>query len=415
MASSPGDERMTRRSAARLAWGLFLVFLGAGCAGLFLQSLNGSGTLDDQILAVSFTVIGGVGALIASRVPANAIGWILLTVATLPALGFFSEEYARYALRTPRGSFPGASTIVWLSTWAWIPSVGFLGTFLLLLFPTGRLPSSRWRPVAWLAGLSMAAIFVGTAFAPGPADQGLPDNPLGISGAGGFLDALTTAALPFLAGAIAFSLVSLVLRFRRARGDERAQLKWFVFAGILFAAEIIVETLSSEFDILPRILDGISRFLFPSFVALLPISAAIAVLKYRLYDIDLVINRTLVYGLLTALLALIYVGGVVGLGALLRVATGQEGNALVVAASTLAVAAVFGPARRRIQGFTDRRFYRQKYDAIRTLESFSSRLREQVDLEALTGELVGVVKETMQPAHVSLWLRSGQSVSGRSS
>jgi hypothetical protein len=411
MASSPGEEGMTRRSAARLAWGLFLVFLGAGCGGLFLQSLNGAGTLDDQILAVSFTVIGGVGALIASRVPANAIGWILLTVATLPALGFFSEEYARYALRTPSGSFLGASTIVWLSTWAWIPSVGFLGTFLLLLFPTGRLPSARWRPVAWLAGLSIAAIFVGTAFAPGPVDQGLPDNPLGISDAGGLLDTVTTAALPFLALAIALSLLSLVLRFRRARSEERAQLKWFVFAGILFAIEIIFETLSSEFEILPRIPDGISRFLFPFFIMLFPISAAIAVLKYRLYDIDLVINRTLVYGLLTALLVLVYVGGVVGLGALLRVATGQDSNALGVAASTLAVAALFGPARRRIQGLIDRRFYRQKYDTARTLEAFNTRLRDQVDLEALSGELVGVVRETMQPAHVSLWLRSSPTAS----
>jgi hypothetical protein len=397
---------MTQRSAARLAWGLFALFLGAGVGGLVLQSLNGSGTLDDQILAVSFATIGGVGGLIASRVPNNAIGWILLVVATLPALGFVSEEYARYALVTQPGSLPGARAIVWLSTWAWIPSVGFLGTFLLLLFPNGRLPSPRWRPVAWLAVITLAVIFVGTAFAPGPVAEGLPDNPLGISGAGGLLDSVTTAALPFLAVTIALSLLSLVLRFRRARGDERAQLKWFVFAGILFVLEIIFELLSSEFEILPRIPDEVSRFLFPGFIALLPISAAIAVLKYRLYDIDLVINRTLVYGLLTALLALVYVGGVVGLGALLRVGTGQESNALGVAASTLAVAALFGPARRRIQGFIDRRFYRQKYDAAQTLEAFSTRLRDQVDLEALSDELMGVVRETMQPAHVSLWLRS---------
>jgi hypothetical protein len=396
---------MTRISATRLAWGVFVLFLGAGIGGLVLQSLNGSEKLDDQILAVSFTVIAAVGALIASRVPTNAIGWMLLAVATLPALGFFSDEYARYALSQP-GSLPGASSIVWLGTWAWIPSVGVLGTFLLLLFPNGRLPSLRWRPVAWLAGLSMAAIFVGTAFAPGPIDEGLPDNPVGISGAAGLLDALTTAALPFLALAIALSLLSLVLRFRRARGAERAQLKWFVFAGTLFTAEIILETLSSEFGILPRIPEGISRFLFPIFVSLLPISAAIAILKYRLYDIDLVINRTLVYGLLTALLAAIYVAGVVGLGAVLRALTGQESNALVVAASTLAVAAVFRPARRRIQGFIDRRFYRGKYDAARTLEEFNAKLREQVDLDSLAGELVGVVRETMQPSHAFLWLRT---------
>jgi hypothetical protein len=396
---------MRRSSVTRLAWGLFALFLGAGIGGLVLQSLNGSGKLDDQILAVAFTVIAAVGALIASRVPTNAIGWMLLAVSALPALGFFSAEYARYAVSRP-GSLPGATSIVWLSTWAWIPSVGVLGTFLLLLFPNGRLPSSRWRPVAWLAGLSMAVIFVGSAFAPGPSDEGLPDNPLGISGASGFLNAVTTAALPFLALATALSLLSLVLRFRRARGDERAQLKWFVFAGILFAAEIILETLSSEFGILPRIPEGFSRFLFPVFVSFLPISAAIAILKYRLYDIDLVINRTLVYGLLTALIVGVYVLAAVGLGGAVRSVSGQENNSLVIATSTLAVAALFHPARRRIQGFIDRRFYRGKYDAARTLEEFNAKLREQVDLDSLADELVGVVRETMQPSHAFLWLRA---------
>jgi hypothetical protein len=393
---------MTRSTATRLAWGLFALFLGAGIGGLVLQSLNGSGKLDDQILAVSFTVIAAVGALIAFRVPTNAIGWMLLAVATLPALGFFSDEYARYALRRP-GSPPGASSIVWLVTWAWIPSVSVLGTFLLLLFPNGRLPSFRWRPVAWLAALSMAVIFVGTAFAPGPVDEGLPDNPFGISGAAGFLNTMTTAALPFLALAIALSLLSLVLRFRRARGDERAQLKWFVFAGILFAAEIILETLS--YGIVPRIPEGIWRFLFPLFVSFLPISAAIAILKYRLYDIDLVINRTLVYGLLTALIIGVYVLVAVGLGAAVRSVAGQGNNSLVIAMSTLAVAALFRPARRGIQGLIDRRFYRRKYDAAQTLEAFSSRLRDEVDLDSLTGELLAVVRTTMQPAHVSVWLR----------
>jgi hypothetical protein len=206
--------------------------------------------------------------------------------------------------------------------------------------------------------------------------------------------------------ATALSLLSLVLRFRRARGDERAQLKWFVFAGILFAAEIILETLSSEFGILPRIPEGFSRFLFPVFVSFLPISAAIAILKYRLYDIDLVINRTLVYGLLTALIVGVYVLAAVGLGGAVRSVSGQENNSLVIATSTLAVAALFHPARRRIQGFIDRRFYRGKYDAARTLEEFNAKLREQVDLDSLADELVGVVRETMQPSHAFLWLRA---------
>jgi hypothetical protein len=396
---------MTRSSAIRLAWGLFALFLGAGIGGLVLQSLNGSGKLDDQILAVSFTVIAAVGALIASRVPTNAIGWMLLAVATLPALGFFSDEYARYAVSRP-GSLPGATSIVWIGTWAWIPSVGVLGTFLLLLFPNGRLPSLRWRPVAWLAGLSMAVIFVGTAFAPGPSDQGLPDNPLGISGASGFLDAVTTAALPFLALAIALSLLSLVLRFRRARGDERAQLKWFLFAGILFAAEIIIETLSSEFGILPRIPEGISRFLFPIFVSFLPISAAIAILKYRLYE-----STSSSIGLSSMRCSTLFWPR----------STSPESSASAPSCerspgrrATHSLSPpqpwrwrlCFRTARRRIQGFIDRRFYRGKYDAARTLETFNARLREQVDLDSLAGELVGVVRETMQPSHAFLWLRT---------
>jgi hypothetical protein len=402
---------MKRRSAARLAWGIFALFVASGVSALTLQAWNGSGNLDDQILAVSFTVIAGVGALLASRVPTNPIGWIFLVIAGLPAVGFLSEEYARHAIRTDL-SLPGAGFVIWLGTWAWIPSVGLLGTFLLLLFPNGRLPSRRWRPVAWLAGLALVAIFIGTAFVPGPVGKGLPDNPLGISGAGELLDTVTTAALGFLAPAIALSLVSLVLRFRRAKGDERAQLKWFVFAGILFAVFIIAETLSSELGILPRIPDAISRFLFPVFITFFPIAAAIAVLKYRLYDIDLVINRTLVYGLLTALLAAIYVGGVVGLGALARSVTGQTNNAFAIAASTLAVAALFRPARRSIQRLIDRRFYRRKYDAARTLEDFSARLRGEIDLSSLTGELVGVVRATMQPEHVSLWIREHERALG---
>jgi hypothetical protein len=193
-----------------------------------------------------------------------------------------------------------------------------------------------------------------------------------------------------------------VARFRRALGDQRQQLKWLAFAAVLLAIGFLFTGFGNVFFKEGSLLDlgGIVA------VPLIPIAIAIAVLKYRLYDVDLVINRTLVYGLLTALLIGVYVFVAVSLGAAVRSVTRQENNSLVIAASTLAVAALFGPARRRIQGFIDRRFYRRKYDAARTLEAFSSRLRDQVDLEALAGELVGVVRETMQPAHISLWLRS---------
>jgi hypothetical protein len=369
---------------------------GWGTAGIELIIL---------LLPISFSA---VGAAIALRQPANAIGWVCLGIGLVLVFSFAADPYGSYGRITGTAPLPGAVLFTWLQNWIWIPAIGTIGTFLPLLFPDGRLLSPRWRAVAWLSAAAIVLASLGEAFRPGALTSAPSvQNPYGIGVAehvplrfGGGMNALL--ALCFLAAAL-----SVVLRLRRARGRQRLQMKWFAFAsglvavllGLALAGELVAGLLGSERLFGLRLLqDAVSA----SAVGL-PVAIAIAVLKHELYEIDVVINRTLVYGTLTALLGGVYLGLVVLLQGLLRPIT--EGSDLAVAGSTLAVAALFRPARARIQGFIDRRFNRTKYDAERTVESFTSRLRDEVDLEELRQDLVGVVCQTMQPAHVSLWLR----------
>ena len=351
-----------------------------------------------------------VGALIASKRPKNAVGWLCLAVGVLWALSGVFDYYGYYGAATP-GSVPFPVVMAGISDWIWVPAVGLLGTYVLLLFPGGRLPSRRWRPLAWLSGAVILLLSLGIMLAPGSLDNlGGVRNPFGIEGA----DWLTAGAyvlLPLLPLCMLASALSLVLRYRRSGGEERQQIKW-----IAFAASVVVVVYAIAM---------IASFVFPaeswttagsvwwlnlltyavlSSFTLVPIAVGIAILKYRLYEIDLLINRALVYGPLTAMLALVYFGGVVGLQAALRSLTGQE-STLAVVASTLVIAALFNPLRRRVQGLVDRRFYRRKYDAAKTLEAFSARLRDETDLDTLANGLVEVARGTVQPAHVSLWLR----------
>jgi hypothetical protein len=297
-----------------------------------------------------------------------------------------------------------------LSQWLWVPSVGLFAVYLILLFPDGRLPSRRWRPLAWFSGAVMALLSAGIVFNPGTLEgfEGVR-NPFGLEQYPWINDAFPVV-LPLLPLCILASAASLALRYRQAGSEVREQIKWVAFAalfvGLLFmidigASVLLVPTSASGRE--PSWLAFLDQVGFVSYAGV-PIAVGIAVLKYRLYDIDIIINRALVYGPLTAMLALIYVGSVVGMQAAFRATTGQESTVAVVA-STLAIAALFNPLRRRVQAFVDRRFYRSRYDARKTLEAFSAKLRDQTDLEALNGNLVGVVRETMQPEHVSLWLR----------
>jgi len=350
-----------------------------------------------------------VGALLASRRPDNPIGWIYCVVSLTTSVYMLAVEYARYAAVTQPGSLPLPTFVVWLATES-IVAVGWglMATFAVLLFPTGRMPSRRWRPVAWFATITIAVAAVATALLPGPVDEQLLPirNPAGVEAAAWLLEPVHTLGWLALTMAAVASVISLVLRFRNARGDERQQLKWFSYATVFFVIMLAIHSIA-EAILGPEAYRPIEPVLLGPGMTSIPIAVAIAIFKYRLYEIDVIIRRTLVYGVLTATLALVYFGGVALLQSLSRSLTGGQAEQpqWVIVASTLAIAALFQPLRRRIQGFIDRRFYRRKYDAIRTLQDFSARLRDEVDLGDLSQDLLAVVQETVQPEHASLWLR----------
>jgi hypothetical protein len=385
---------MSLRLAARLAWSLFalelVLILGAGL-------LFWSPKVEVFVaLALIAALFGGVGTLVASRRPRNPIGWLFLVFGVVAAIAAASDLYASYALVEHPGSLPGGDWVAWVGGGIWHPAFGFF-VFAFLLFPNGRLPSARWLPVAWIAAANylMGAV-LGLLW--GPLFEDLypyAEPPFHLPGQS-IADAAFLVFVFVNLGLLALSAISLVVRLRRATGIERQQLKWFVYAVALFA---LVSPLS-----LLIFGDGT---LIVVILPLVPAAAGIAILKYRLFDIDLIINRTLVYGSVTITLGIVYFGGVVSLQYLFRTLTG-EGSQLAIVASTLVIAALFNPLRRRIQSFIDRRFYRRKYDAAKTLETFGARLRNETDLDTLGGDLVSVVRETMQPEHVSLWLRPGE-------
>jgi hypothetical protein len=416
---------MSQRTAAWLAWTLAVLSVAMFLANAVLDVLIRSaqspsagvtfGAVGDLVGFVSFLAFPVVGALIASRHPRNPIGWICLADGLLWMLLGVIDSYYRYGVAKP-GSVPFPVAIGTLANqWLWMPTVGLLGIYLLLLFPDGRLPSRRWRPLAWLSGAAIVLLSVIEGLAPGPLEnQGGVPNPFGLERFPWLVD-VALVMLPLLPLCILASALSLVLRYRRSGGEVRQQIKWIAFVAS-FAGLVYLIVMVSQLFLAPMMVGKGGRlpplplwFELLSTVAVLgfagvPVAIGFAVLKYRLYEIDLIINRTLVYGSLTATLVAAYFGSVVLLQGALRALTG-EGSQLAVVASTLAIAALFNPLRRRIQGFIDRRFYRRKYDARKTLEAFSAKLRDETDLNALNAELVGVVRETMHPAHVGLWLR----------
>jgi uncharacterized membrane protein YhdT len=399
---------MSIRAATHLAWALCALSLALTALSLLLLVLNLSHPnthlydpwLDNTVTTVFFST---VGALIASRRPENPVGWLLCLYGLVITISHFSAQYAIYALLAQPNSLPAGEALVWIVSWI-LPIIIGLQVFYILLFPNGRLPSRRWRPLAWL---TVAFILVGVisfAFSPGAlmGVLGPIENPLGIEGFSNAYDkAILFIMAPLLTAAVA---LSVFMRLRRAVGVERQQIKWFAYAA---AANISASTLAY---VIPGVIDTPLWFervgfaLNIVFIPAIPIAIGIAILRYRLYDIDIIINRTLVYGSLTAMLVVLYFGGIVVLQRVFVILTGQQ-STLAVVASTLLIAALFTPLRRRIQSFIDRRFYRRKYDARKTLEVFSTKLKNETDLEALNNDLVGVVKETMQPVHVSLWLR----------
>jgi hypothetical protein len=374
------------------------IFVVGDGVGIPLAVANGKFGQDSSLL-LAFAAFMVVGAIIVAHRPGNAVGWIFSAIGLLTAIGVLATEYAAYAARTRPGSLPGVVLATWYTSWWWYPTLVLVLVFTPLVFPTGRLLSTRWRPVAVAAGIGTAAIITLSALQPTLQNEDRPvRNPVGLSGTPDPEEGVVGAVLlGLLLACVAAAATSVVLRFRRSQGVERQQLKWFTYAATLMALFML---LSDYLFPQSSVVDALYGFV----VALVPVAAGVAVLRYRLYDIDRLINRTLVYGLLTALLGAGYAAAVLVLGQLFG---GVGGNppTLAVAGATLAVAALFQPARGRTQAVVDRRFNRRKHDAAQTIQAFSTRLRDQVDRDTLSAELLAVVEQTMEPTRVSLWLR----------
>jgi hypothetical protein len=402
-----GRQRRGRWRPDVLAWGLWaLAMLGLAATGWLDHLLRQAGRpelaqLDAGAVPMVLAAVGAAtaGAVLASRRPAHPVGWLLLAFGLLAqALTSAAEGYARYGLLVRPEALPAADHLAALASASFIPGLGCIG-FILLLTPTGSLPSPRWRWWAWVAAAMPAAFVVSWLLGMPLLDPDTPlhavRNPFAIPGLADPLRVVSGVTSPATALAMVVAAGSLVLRFRRARGVERQQLRWLTFAAALAPLAVLVTAVGILTEEL-----GVAGWAIGLYLALLPLAIGAAIARYRLYDLDRIISRTLAYALLTVLLGLGYAAVVLGLGQLL----GRQ-SSLVVAAATLAVAGVFQPARRRIQGLVDRRFNRRRYDAAQTIQAFSARLRQQTDLDALTGELLAVVDQTMQPTRASLWLR----------
>jgi hypothetical protein len=406
------------RTLRGVAWAV-CGFLASMIAITLLLSLVDppAATTDDAVDQLGFLIVISVfplvGLLIVRRQPRNTVGWLLLGVGLVWCVGGATENYARYGLVVNPGSLPEPAAAAVINAAIWAPAIGLMGTFVILLYPDGHLPSPRWRPVAWLSGATVVALTTTLCLTPGRLEFGPGKglrNPLGWEAAESVIGVLFGVLLSLLPLCIVACAGALVSRFRRSRGLERLQLKWLATAGAavavlfllaIFTSVALPDTVTDSDGARPwlSVLDAAS---FLSF-ALLPAAIGVAILRHRLYDIDVVINRALVYGSLTALLGAVYLGSVLLLQMLINPITRESD--LAVVGSTLAVAGLFRPARGRIQGIVDRRFYRSRYDAARTLEDFSARLRNELDLQTLDSDLRRVVHDTVQPAYVALWLR----------
>jgi hypothetical protein len=404
VAETDGRAAPRRRREAlvsgRTAWGLWALTVLVVAPTLTLASVNEpSSPRNTAFISLVVLAFSTVGSLIAARRPENPIGWLFCVGAFCWILGELALEYAVYALITAPGTLPAGAWVAWVG--GWVRSMGWLiiVLFLLLLFPTGRLPSPRWRPVLWGTFLFVGFFTLVLWLSPTSDDLRLASvsNPLGLEL--GVMDLLKGALYLMLPFTLVVSGAAVIVRFRRSRGDERQQLKWFAYA-----VALMVSLFGFWFSLALAGLVAPDALMWTLPLLGLPAGVGIAVLKHRLYDVDLLINRTLVYAALTVSLALFYGGTVAGLQYALRALAGG-GTQLAVVASTLVIAALFGPLRRRIQNLIDRAFYRRKYDAARVLGSYSARLRDETDLASLGDALAGVVRVTMQPTHVSLWIR----------
>jgi signal transduction histidine kinase len=406
---APWNERpMRTRAAARLAWAVLGVFCGLAAGGMFLVSLNRSvaDIAENAVFAAIFLSMGVVGALVASRRPENPIGWILLAGAAGVGLGFFSSEYAYYSLVTKPGSLPGAAWAAWASNWVWLLALSPVVTFLLLLFPDGHLPSRRWRPVAWVsAAIIGMGIFV-VPFLPELDAEVAVDNPVGIEALRGVADVLFAIFFPIWIATILASAASLVARFRRARGEEREQIKWFAFAAAItavwFAVGAVLDFLNVDYsDTVVATLGDMVAF------GALPVAAGISILKYRLYDIDIVIRKTVVFGALAAFMTLVYVAIVVGIGALVA---GTRSNAFLTIAAAAVIAVAFQPARERARHLANRLVYGKRATPYEMLSEFSGKMAGGIATEDLLPRTARIIGEGTGAARADVWLKVGREI-----
>jgi hypothetical protein len=386
-------------ATSRLALALTAASVALAAGAVVCLALSWDAPLPDSwgfrgysiIHAVGFTAVGGIVAL---RRPANPIGWLLLGAGFVSALGAFGLEYGVYAIVGRPTSLPGGVFGAWLGSWTWVLFIAGILPLLLLLFPDGRLLSSRWRSVGWLASLALVTTAAFMALNPGPLQLAQyannPFTPLPTS----LVTPLAAIGVAVMFPVMGAACWSLVVRFRRSIGIEREQIKWLAFSAVPLA----VAGLASA--VLP---DKLGQVLFVFLLLSVPLAIGIAVTRYRLYDIDVLIRRTLIYAALSAALLATYVGGVALLQSILSPLI--SGSGVAVAISTLAVVALFQPLRMRIRSAVDRRFYRAKYDAEQTLDTFAGRLRDEVELDSVRAELLAAVREALQPSHASLWLR----------
>jgi hypothetical protein len=369
-------------------------------AGVLVAVLGGARIAEDfapyAAAIVVFVVSSVVGGIVASRQPQNPLGWILCGFGAFQGIYALASGYAEVA---PDDAASGAGQIAaWFSTWSYV-SFFALAIFVLLLFPDGHLPSPRWRMIAWCGAASTAAFACGAALDPGTMeDYPAVENPFGV--AAGVAAIIVVAGMLGTIGVLAAAVGSIVVRYRRADGVGRQQIKWLTVAAIFVVVGVVLGLLIAA---LGREDIGYTVLLLG--ILGIPVAIGVAILRYRLYEVDRIISRTLVYGSLTTLLGAAYLGMALAGQWVFSSFTG--GSDLAIAVSTLVVAALFLPLRTRVQGFIDRCFYRRRYDAQLTLQAFGARLREEVELESLSEDLSGVVAETMQPAHLSLWLRKG--------
>jgi hypothetical protein len=386
---------------ARLAWALLGVS-GALLAGAIrLQMTGPEGFTEVLVLAPTALAFGAVGSVLAAKIPRNPIGWLFLVFALLNSWSVLGEAWATHI-----ADGTDSPTAIWLSFWLTEAVPPALLAFALLVFPTGRLGSRAARLAAWTMSFATAVAGLGAAVEPGRMGTLGLQNPYASRVVTNALGPLPEIALTLLVvGGIGGSAAAVLWRMRRARGERRQQVKWFAYSAALLAVDLVLAGASATLlgDPGPEI-ETISFFVFVVVLSTVPVAMGIAVMRYRLYDIDRVINKTIVYALMTGAVVLVYSATVFVAG---TVAAGSGGQ-LAVAIATLAAAAAFRPLLKRVQGFVDRRFYRRKYDTQKTVDAFGSRLREEIDLDDLTDDLLGVVRSTMQPAHATVWLRREQ-------